>query len=564
MVAAPTTTPGTLLTWSKAALMVPLAVGLYLRLRFAWTAIDESIDRLPDDAFYYFQIASNIASGHNVSFDGETLTNGFHPLWAALLTPIYLFVDDRELAVHIGLTIAAFLSIATAALVFLAVDTLTRNQWAALAAGSFFALHPTVMMHAMNGLESTVTVFTVALVAWQFLRIACGEDAVPRAAYVWLGVFAGLMVLARTDTIFLIPPLLLYFVARTRDREGLVSASIVGGAAGLVVLPWLIWSFVTFGTVVQVSGVAVPDIERQAYLDEHGDALTTQLERSLDVTRVTFAEEVPSWYLAPSGQLNVPLFALGGAMVVFMLVAPFSLHRERARRWLGLYALLASGVVMMLLFHSAARWHLRDWYYAPVGLFAALLLGIVVAYADGLIRGTSNRLVSVGSDRTLSIRGRAWGLVALYGMLAAVIVGLYSPAAEDDWVIRLPHRQSMLQAATWIDQNTDDDARIGSFNAGIIGYFSDRTVVNLDGVVNADAYEARRDGRTIEYFCDKELGYLVDFGMARFDTGAACKDPPSHFEFITSVGRASFLGSSLDVLQVMEDRDGPAGRGKPR
>jgi|NGEPerStandDraft_6_1074524.scaffolds.fasta_scaffold29501_3 hypothetical protein len=42
-----------------------------------------------DDAFYYFRVAHNIASGAGSTFDGIDLTNGYHPLWQLLLVPLF-------------------------------------------------------------------------------------------------------------------------------------------------------------------------------------------------------------------------------------------------------------------------------------------------------------------------------------------------------------------------------------------------------------------------------------------------------------------------------------------
>src|SRR5262245_14684387 len=47
-----------------------------------------TLDILQDDAFYYFKIAGNLASGRGLTFDGHTATTGFHPLFLLLLTPI--------------------------------------------------------------------------------------------------------------------------------------------------------------------------------------------------------------------------------------------------------------------------------------------------------------------------------------------------------------------------------------------------------------------------------------------------------------------------------------------
>ena len=41
------------------------------------------------------------------------------------------------------------------------------------------------------------------------------------------------------------------------------------------------------------------------------------------------------------------------------------------------------------------------------------------------------------------------------------------------------------KAALWIRSNTDPDVVIGCWDAGKVGYFSDRKVVNLDGVISS-------------------------------------------------------------------------------
>jgi hypothetical protein len=38
-----------------------------------------------DDHFYYTQVADNFVRSGKLTYDGITLTNGFHPLWFALM-----------------------------------------------------------------------------------------------------------------------------------------------------------------------------------------------------------------------------------------------------------------------------------------------------------------------------------------------------------------------------------------------------------------------------------------------------------------------------------------------
>src|SRR5471032_965990 len=51
------------------------------------------LDLLADDAFFYFIIAKNLATQGLSSFDGVTLTNGYQPLWQAVLAVQYLLAS---------------------------------------------------------------------------------------------------------------------------------------------------------------------------------------------------------------------------------------------------------------------------------------------------------------------------------------------------------------------------------------------------------------------------------------------------------------------------------------
>jgi uncharacterized membrane protein len=67
---------------------------------------------LYDDSFYDFQIARHIAHGDGPSFDGTHLTNGFQPLYVALLVPMYWVAGSNDtLPIHGALVVCALLSV---------------------------------------------------------------------------------------------------------------------------------------------------------------------------------------------------------------------------------------------------------------------------------------------------------------------------------------------------------------------------------------------------------------------------------------------------------------------
>src|SRR5437667_5104738 len=65
-----------------------------LTLRLVVLLLPHSFDviyRVPDDALYYLTIAKHLAHGHGITFDGLRATNGIHPLWLFIITPIFRF-----------------------------------------------------------------------------------------------------------------------------------------------------------------------------------------------------------------------------------------------------------------------------------------------------------------------------------------------------------------------------------------------------------------------------------------------------------------------------------------
>jgi len=137
------------------------------------------------------------------------------------------------------------------------------------------------------------------------------------------------------------------------------------------------------------------------------------------------------------------------------------------------------------------------------------------------------RLVSAGARALLilvcalslaSIPEQWPRISALAGaVLAAAAIG---SAASFGWheyrEPRYEFQLDMLSAAQWSRSNTPPDAVVGSFNAGIVGYFSGRETVNLDGVVDGDALGAIRDRRLLAYADARCITHLADFPFYLF------------------------------------------------
>jgi hypothetical protein len=508
-----------------------------LRLDLAWGDLTALVrDATPDDAYYYFEIARQLAAGGPPSLDGETPTNGFHPLWLLLLLPLAMATRDPLLLLRAGLGVGALLGGVNAVLVWALARAAGARAAAALLASAAYAAHPTVVRESVNGLETALAVATQGLAAWLALR-ATATAAPGLRACAALGLAGGLMMLARTDAVVVFAALLAGLVlARPREwRRRVAGACVAGALATLLVAPWLVWSAARFGSVVPVSARAVPEPLQRMYIEKHGAAPRVLLARSFEVTRRDLGRAV-FLYFAPGREAASAFLALAPLVLAIQLAAPRAPARALRRRFRRL-APAAAGIVATLLVHTAVRWWTREWYYAPLGFLGAVVLALSLDHA------------AATASLAWPKRRRAAAACA-NAAAAALLLAALGPPARARWGLRSEHRLSQLEAAAWLAAHTEPDARVGAFNAGILAYFSRRTVVNLDGAVNADALRAREAGRLMEYALGKRLGYLADFRSSL--RGARCAESPlARCERLALVGKPGApFGGRVEVLRI--------------
>jgi hypothetical protein len=71
-------------------------------------------------------------------------------------------------------------------------------------------------------------------------------------------------------------------------------------------------------------------------------------------------------------------------------------------------------------------------------------------------------------------------------------------------------------AALWIAENSPPETVFAAWNAGQLAFFSDRTFINLDGVINSvDYYERVLRGSVplADYLAENKVDYIVDYSI---------------------------------------------------
>jgi hypothetical protein len=471
--------PASLLGRAVTLAAVLLLVGLVLRVANAWTDLDAlSRTTIPDDSFYYFSIARHLARGGPPSLDGVSPTNGYHPLWMVLLVPLYRFVpwsgDGVRAPVHAALTFGAVLDVAAAYLFWRILGTLRVRSLPRLLALAVFVLNPFGIALATSGLETPLALFFALLLFWIYLE---GES--PRApswkrAAITFGVIGGLMTLARTDHGIVLGVLLAVRVwrwhrgSRAPPSGGYKRwAATAALAAGLVVLPWPIYSYATTGAVVQSSSLAIAVVvDRMPEVWGFSpQPLWLRIERlASSVGEASYQ----TFRLSGIGLLPFSMAGAAGLAICAMATA-------RAKRLFGaqlsraLPLVLAFGTLFVL--HTLVRKVFREWYTPPL---VATLLVLFALVFDALLRSAKRPRVAFAA--------------------AAVLVAACLVVEWRTW-----RSEGLFALADYRNIGTEPGLNEGHTDCGAVAYFTDEKITNLDGVVNQGALEALRRGRLIEY-----------------------------------------------------------------
>ena len=459
------------------AIEAALVVGV---MGLAALLVAAGVRAIQEDGFYYLKIAQNVAAGRGSTFDGLHDTNGYQPLWLACLVPVFWLWPSADGAMAAATLLqAALLAAAAVLLVRLARANGLRPGPAALAGGVWVAL---TIRTALSGVEFSLTATLVAAVALHLSRHAGPAAPSPRACAI-MGLLLGLAILSRLDTSLLALLVALEWAARARGRPGaaariaaLLAPPVLVGAA------YALASAVLVGSPMPVSGVAKrlwslhllaadPLYQRHGWLAAKAWHLTWPLRHPL-------ASAVPS------------LLVCAGAGALLWAGGPEPLRTLLRRlRPLVLFAVLQPAVYA-LAYHGHYTW--APWYYVAQPLLAALVAG---AIAHALPPALPARLPMAAPA------------------VAVLLLGGFAAAGGSP---RWPEADGPLYvAARWARDHLEPGARVGSWNAGAIGFLSGRQVVNLDGVVNTFAYLERDQYDLCSYWERTGITHLVDVFEAR-------------------------------------------------
>lgn len=415
-----------------------------------------------DDAAYYLRVAEYAARGQGFTFDGLAPTNGFHPLWAWLLTGFYKLAPvGPETMLRLVWVLQSLLMSASAWLLWRLLRRSAGSWPAALGAVLFMGR---LYYTGRGGMESSLLLLLVVV----FLDLAerwRPPHGLARAGA--MGGLAGVVMLSRLDAVFVAGALAAAWCLAgggAKRRGG--TAAVVFAVAALVVLPYLASNLRDFGHLVPISGMLKSSFPH------------------------------PGWHVAAfslGGQDALVLLFTTALCVLFLLTRLLPAAGPEPVLVRSLLPALVLGVLAHELYSALfVKWGAFSWHFVLVRLALALVLPVLLA-----------RVVAPHGRRAAA----GWAAGTLLVALASL-----APVIRRDW--RTDYTQSWTvqayEAARWAQQNTPADAVFAMRDAGNFGWFSRRRVVNLDGIVNTFAYQdSLRAGRFEGFLRSRGVSYFV-------------------------------------------------------
>jgi hypothetical protein len=469
-----------------------------------------------DDTYLALQVALNWTPHGFPTFDGLHRTNGFQALWGILLRGLAGLTSDHVVLLRLALVLVALLNTISGFLLM----RLARRLGGALAAVwtvALWSMYCVAGRPAMIGLENALVGTVTAGVLLQMHGLLDSPRATPR----WLAVAAllGLLVWARLDC--LVPAAIvglgLVWLAHCHAAwRGLVLAGVVSLALLAGLAAFNSWAG---GTLTPVSG----QVKRlvAAGLEPHWTPLVllrALLESALVLIKTLAGSIGVLWPRALSSLVRVAILAL------FALLLWRRILTIRGWAWVWLAA-LGAHVLAIRLWLSA--YYLDTlWYYGPQYVSMCLWIGCACAAGvQQLARRAPDTApepqASAGADPppgpnaaaqrrsslgTSGLRDPLWPLLLAFGRIGVAAAALFvMPTSETA-------TSNRLAAAEWLRKYVPVDERIAAWNAGELAYFSRRTLINLDGLVNDRSYLARlREGLpTGPYLDEQRVTWVVD------------------------------------------------------
>lgn len=464
-------------------LVVVTGVGVGFVLLTVWLAMTVVYGHLgffrpSDDGYYYYDLVQGVTEGRGLSTDGIHTTNGFHPLWFVVLLPFGVLTTGPVGLVVTAQVLSILLLAAAVSGVVATARRLGAGRLAAVVGGLALTFAPWRNV-AAAGVEGALA---LALLSWLVYAAIHAAEASPVRVRPWAvsGLLAGLTMLARLDTVFVVGTVVLALLLTALrwwpGRPEQDCSRSVGLTVALLVPPLaLVGGYLVINTVATGSPMPITASLKSSFPEP---GLSVAFLRS---NAAYYVALVPAW-LAVAVALAVPRFRRHLA-VLFAAAAGASLF----------------GVYLALFGEGVFWWHF-------VSLLPAGALGVALVL-DWCLDRTAIR------ERSASAQGLAAATAAAV-LVVPLVVSIVATNPDGERAAASGWRVEAHRAGSWAGAHLPDDSLLAMKDSGAFGHYTSQPVMNLDGVVSDRDYNQRIcDGTALDEMREAGVEYVAQHSV---------------------------------------------------
>jgi len=407
-----------------------------------------------DDPFITYRYTSNLLRGIGFVYNpGERVLSTTTPFLALLLAALSPLSGNLPRVANL----IGAVSIAAGGLL---VFDIARSLKSPIVGWVGLLLYPSFSL-LLNSIGSETPLYiTFALASFAFYY---------RRNFILTAVFCALTVIIRPDG-FLVPMVIgLDYLGRTQDIRRWSDLPAKSRLAILLfvvlTVPWFLFAWAYFGSPIPATLAAK---QHQGMMD---------ISRGFPLGLLwTFKQHLSSWHY----WLQIGLAFVGSLHLFFAVLSTKKASSLCcARTW----ALFLAWPLSYFLAYSLLGLTSYFWYYAPLipGLIVLIGLGISAIHTFTRRGSQSEKIASL--------------ITAAIIIVLALPQGINMVEAAGD-----PNPRSMIyrKAGLWLNKNTPLDAKVGTLEVGIIGYYSERPMVDFAGLIQPDVAKYLNHDTTYE------------------------------------------------------------------
>jgi len=416
-----------------------------------------------DDAWIHQTYARNLADfGEWAFIPGKPTAGSTAPLWTALLGLLHLASKGTPFLLTFGLG-AFFLGLLACTAEWIYRRFAGPQGWVPVV-GIFLVMEWHLVWAGASGME---TIMLAAFVMSIFLCLSKGSLRFDMVA----GALTGLAIWVRPDAITLMGPIIFVQLFRGQSwSERLKSISLTLAASLLPIAAFL-------GFNLLISGQVWPNT---FYAKQ---AEYAAMQQTSFLTRLIKLAIQP---IIGAGLLLVPGFIYKLAIAI----------KKREWFWLAVILWLMGFIFIYALRLPVTYQHGRYLMPAMPVFFLIGLIGMVTwINADPSQHGV------------IWVLKKGWIISVAAVQIAFLVMGARS-YARDVAIINT----EMVAAANWIQENTDPSDLIAVHDIGAVGYYSQRDVIDLAGLVTPEVIPVIRNEHALKILLDdRQAAYLMTF-----------------------------------------------------